>query len=191
MPSISGAVIKGKASEPVMIDITTSGAEIIPASHLWEKTVHETTEILLEGSQVGKKPCVLCIGPAGEKLVRIASVMNDKNRAYGRCGPGAVFGAHLRAWNYDGTAVSAIDAVNLFAYPPADYRYGVRLATLDLDNDGRAEILTIPGPDPARPARVRAWRVAAGSTTMVETVDFDAYADLQLTWGGSVAGGRF
>ena len=86
-------VLKGKASEPVMIDITPDGAKILPAKHLWGKNVHETTELLLEGAQVGKKPCVLCIGPAGEKMVRISAVMNDKNRAYGRCGPGAVFGA--------------------------------------------------------------------------------------------------
>jgi len=96
-------VIKGKASEPVMIDITSNGAEIIPAKHLWGRNVHETTEVLLEGSQVGKKPCILCIGPAGEKLVRIASVINDKNRAYGRCGPGAVFGAkNLKAIRVQG-----------------------------------------------------------------------------------------
>ena len=58
-------VIKGKASEPVMIDITSQGAELRPAKHLWGKSVHETTDVLLEESLVGKKPCVLCIGPAG------------------------------------------------------------------------------------------------------------------------------
>jgi hypothetical protein len=84
-----------------------------------------------------------------------------------------------------------MDAVNLFAYPADDFRHGVRVAALDLDGDGREEILTVPGPDPDRPARVRAWTVTADSTAMVETVDFDAYADLLLTAGGTVAGGRF
>ncbi len=106
-------------------------------------------------------------------------------------GPGAIFGAHLRAWNYDGSAITPVAAVNLFAYPPAEFRYGVRIATLDLDDDGVAEILTVPGPDPDRPALVRAWRVGGGSTTLVDTVDFDAYSELQLTSGGTVAGGRF
>jgi aldehyde:ferredoxin oxidoreductase len=97
-------VIKGKAFEPVMIDITSKGAEILPAKHLWGRNIHETTEALLEGSEVGKKARVLCIGPAGEKLVRISAVMNDKNRAYGRCGPGAVFGAkNLKAIRVQGS----------------------------------------------------------------------------------------
>ena len=39
------------------------------------------------------EPKVLCIGPAGENLVRIAAVANDRNRVYGRCGPGAVWGS--------------------------------------------------------------------------------------------------
>ena len=106
-------------------------------------------------------------------------------------GPGVVFAAHLRAWNYDGTVLSPLTAVNLFAYPPADYRYGVRVSALDLDGDGTAEILTVPGPDPDRPALVRAWKVAGGSTTPIDTVDFDAYEELLLTSGGTVSGGRF
>ena len=36
---------------------------------------------------------MLCIGPAGENLVRLAAVANDRNRVYGRCGPGAVWGS--------------------------------------------------------------------------------------------------
>ncbi len=36
---------------------------------------------------------MLCIGPAGENLVRYAAVANDRNRVYGRCGPGAVWGS--------------------------------------------------------------------------------------------------
>ena len=106
-------------------------------------------------------------------------------------GPGAIFGPHLRAWNYDGTVLTPVDAVNLFAYPPDGFRFGVRVSTLDLDDDGRAEILTTPGPHTPAPAQVRAWRVSGGSTTLVETVDFDAYGDLQLGGGGTVTGGRF
>jgi aldehyde:ferredoxin oxidoreductase len=48
---------------------------------------------------------VLCIGPAGENLVRIAAVVNDKNRVYGRCGPGAVWGSkNLKAIRVAGKA---------------------------------------------------------------------------------------
>lgn len=86
-------LIKGKAAEPVMIDICPDEVKIISAKHLWGLDVHETTERLITESEPGKRPCILCIGPAGENLVLISAVMNDKNRAYGRSGSGAVFGS--------------------------------------------------------------------------------------------------
>ena len=86
-------VLKGKGAEPVMIDIDLEKAEIVPANHLWGLDVHETTEILTSEAAPGRSPRILCIGPAGENLVRISAVVNDKNRTYGRSGPGAVFGS--------------------------------------------------------------------------------------------------
>jgi len=86
-------LIKGKSAEPVMLDITHEGAKILPASHLWGLDVHRTTDELLKNQQKGKRSRILCIGPAGENLVRFSAVMNEKNRAYGRSGPGAVLGA--------------------------------------------------------------------------------------------------
>jgi len=83
-------IIRGKAKEPVMIEISPQEVELIPCKELWGKDVHQTTEYLAETKKGFKS---LCIGPAGENLVRFASVMNDKNRAYGRAGPGAVWGS--------------------------------------------------------------------------------------------------
>ena len=90
---IDALAIKGMASEPVMIDISPDKVEIIPAGHLWGKDVHETTDALCAGAEPGRRPKILCIGPAGENLVRMAAVVNDRNRTYGRSGPGAVFGS--------------------------------------------------------------------------------------------------
>ena len=85
-------IITGKADEPVYIYVENGKAEIRSAKHIWGKTVHETTDILLE--EVGRpEASVACIGPAGEKLVRFASIMNDYDRAAGRCGGGAVMGS--------------------------------------------------------------------------------------------------
>jgi len=86
-------VVKGAAATPVMIDISPGKAEILPADHLWGKTTHETNDILAAVSEPGNPARVLCIGPAGENLVRFAAVANDRNRVYGRCGPGAVWGS--------------------------------------------------------------------------------------------------
>jgi aldehyde:ferredoxin oxidoreductase len=108
-------VIKGKAPSPVMIDISPEKAEIIPAHHLWGLDVHQTTDRLIAGETPGKSTRVLCIGPAGENLVRFAAVMNDKNRAYGRAGPGAVWGSKkLKAIRVSGKSKAAIKDVELY-----------------------------------------------------------------------------
>ena len=86
-------VVKGRASGPVYIDISPEKVNVLPADRLWGMDVHQTTDIMTADSESGNRPRVLCIGPAGENLVRIAAVVNDKNRTYGRCGPGAVWGS--------------------------------------------------------------------------------------------------
>ncbi len=96
-------VIKGKASEPVTIDVHPDHVDIVPQNHLWGLEVHETTDQMTQDAAPNDRPRILCIGPAGESLVRFASVMNDKNRAYGRGGPGAVFGSkNLKAIQVSG-----------------------------------------------------------------------------------------
>ena len=83
-------IVRGRSDAPVMIEINPDGATIKDSSHLWGKGVFETTEAL---GQNNNKRNVLCIGPAGENLVRIAAIMNDKERALARGGPGAVMGS--------------------------------------------------------------------------------------------------
>jgi len=95
-------IVRGKAPEPVMITITPEEVTIEDATHLWGKTVFETTEAL---GQDRNKRNVLCIGPAGENLVRIAAIMNDRERALARGGPGAVMGSkNLKAIVVEGDA---------------------------------------------------------------------------------------
>ncbi|MBW1650089.1 MAG: aldehyde ferredoxin oxidoreductase family protein [Deltaproteobacteria bacterium] len=86
-----GIIIKGKADKPVYLYIKDGNAELKDASDLWGMDTHKTTDKVLE--KTNPKAKVACIGPAGEKLVRFASVMNDKNRAAGRSGVGAVMGS--------------------------------------------------------------------------------------------------
>jgi len=102
-------VIKGAAQLPVYITISGKSADLAEkakienASHLWGKSVHEASRILLNGAG-SRNASVLGIGPAGENRVKYAAVMNDMNRAYGRGGLGAVFGAkNLKAVVVGGT----------------------------------------------------------------------------------------
>ncbi|MFN2135788.1 MAG: aldehyde ferredoxin oxidoreductase family protein [Candidatus Promineifilaceae bacterium] len=83
-------IVRGRAEKPVMIEIVPDGVTIKDAVHLWGKSVFETTEAL---GQNRNKRNVLCIGPAGENQVRIASIMNDKERSLARGGAGAVMGS--------------------------------------------------------------------------------------------------
>jgi aldehyde:ferredoxin oxidoreductase len=85
-------VVTGKAKTPKYILLNNGKAELRDASAYWGKTTTETTEgIQRELNDNGMKIC--CIGPAGEKLSRIACIINDKYRAAGRGGVGAVMGS--------------------------------------------------------------------------------------------------
>ena len=96
-------ILKGRAAAPVYIDICPDKIEIHSATHLWGLDVPKTVDLLSTEKTQGRQSRILCIGPAGENMVRFAAVMNDKNRAYGRTGPGAVFGSkNLKAIRVSG-----------------------------------------------------------------------------------------
>jgi aldehyde:ferredoxin oxidoreductase len=85
-------IFEGKAATPVYLKIVDDKAELVEASELWGQDVDKTTGFLLD--QIGDASAkVACIGPAGENLSLIASIMNDKGRAAGRSGVGAVMGS--------------------------------------------------------------------------------------------------
>lgn len=93
-PTLKGAgfdalILEGKATKPIYILAENGRIELKDASHVWGKDTHETRKILAEKHQ-GK---VLCIGQAGENLVKIASIMSEGDRACGRGGMGAVMGS--------------------------------------------------------------------------------------------------
>jgi aldehyde:ferredoxin oxidoreductase len=85
-------IIKGKAPTPVYLWIDDGKAELRDASHLWGKVTGEA-EAALKAELADEKIEVLQIGPAGEKMVRFASIINMSNRANGRTGMGAVMGS--------------------------------------------------------------------------------------------------
>ena len=116
-----GIIIEGAAATPVYLYINDGAAELRDAAHLWGKTTHETTDIINE--QVSAEAKVACIGPAGENLVLFATVMNDKNRAAGRGGMGAVMGSKkLKAVAVRGTGSVNIAQPDEFVAAAADAR---------------------------------------------------------------------
>jgi aldehyde:ferredoxin oxidoreductase len=87
-----GIIITGKADGPVYLYLNDGQAEIRDAAALWGKDSYETQKGVKE-DLAGTQVSVACIGPAGEKLIKYACIMNDKGRAAGRCGMGALMGS--------------------------------------------------------------------------------------------------
>jgi aldehyde:ferredoxin oxidoreductase len=86
-----GIIFRGISPYPVYLQIIDGTAELHDAQPLWGKTVPETEELIQETAP--QKVTIASIGPAGENLVRYAAIMNNKHRAAGRCGLGAVMGS--------------------------------------------------------------------------------------------------
>ena len=86
-----GVIFEGVSTEPVYLSILDGKAKLNKANHLWGLTVPECDDRLQ--SEIGRPVTVACIGPGGENLVRYAAIMNNKNRAAGRTGMGAVMGS--------------------------------------------------------------------------------------------------
>jgi aldehyde:ferredoxin oxidoreductase len=86
-----GLVLHGRAPQPSYLLIDGDGARVCPAGDLWGAETHCTTDALklLYGSDAA----VAVIGPAGERLVRYASVLTEWTHPAARMGLGAVMGS--------------------------------------------------------------------------------------------------
>jgi aldehyde:ferredoxin oxidoreductase len=91
----AGILIKGKAKRPVYLYVYDDVVEIRDASDLWGKWKQETEYTLRErlNRETGEVFGVLCIGPAGENLVRYANVMTEALHSASKWGSGAVMGS--------------------------------------------------------------------------------------------------
>ena len=87
-----GVVVTGQSLEPVYLWLNDGRAGLRSAKHLWGKTTSQVDD-LLRGEFNDKNIQVAQCGPAGEKMARLASIINMANRANGRTGMGAVMGA--------------------------------------------------------------------------------------------------
>ncbi len=83
-------VLRGAADRPSAVRIDADGARVVDAEDLWGLPAQEAEDRLRD--RLGKAWRVASIGPAGENLVRYATVSHDGRHA-GRGGLGAVMGA--------------------------------------------------------------------------------------------------
>lgn len=88
---IDNVIIKGASDKPVYLYIENGHGELRDASELWGLGTRATVKAMQD--RYGKEDLsVVCIGQAGENLVRFAGFMNENDRAAGRGGTGAVAG---------------------------------------------------------------------------------------------------
>lgn len=87
-----GIVFTGAAPGPVFLYLDEQGARLRDASHLWGEDAFRTEQALKEEAGDARVE-VMCIGQAGENLVKYAGVVNDRGSLAGRCGMGAVMGS--------------------------------------------------------------------------------------------------
>jgi aldehyde:ferredoxin oxidoreductase len=89
-----GIILEGTSPDWVSLNINNDSAELVNASHLQGLDTYETYEQVLK--DIGKKEkeaSTLSIGPAGEKLSRLAGIFESEGHSASKNGPGAVMGS--------------------------------------------------------------------------------------------------
>jgi aldehyde:ferredoxin oxidoreductase len=88
-----GLVITGTSTSPVSIVIDAEEITFRESEDLWGQDVFSVDDQLK--TELDPKAVTAVIGPAGERLVKIASISHDgrHTRSIGRCGMGAVMGS--------------------------------------------------------------------------------------------------
>jgi aldehyde:ferredoxin oxidoreductase len=121
-------IFTGKADKPVYLWIDNDNVELRDAQHLWGKMSTETQNAIKK--ELGDSRIqVTCIGPAGENLVRLASITVGAHGCCGRCGVGAVMGSK----NLKAVAVRGTKGVKV-ADPEALRKYVLGLKQKMMDN---------------------------------------------------------
>ena len=108
-----GIIFRGQSSSPVYLSIENGVPKLHDAGFLWGKTTYQTEDILREEHENVR---VSSIGPGGENLVSYSCVINDKGRAAGRPGFGALMGLKkLKAVAVSGDQEKPLDDPEKFA----------------------------------------------------------------------------
>lgn len=96
-------VFTGRSDRPIYLWVHNGEVELRDARHLWGQDCFETQKMIRE--ELGDEEIqVMCIGPAGENLVRFANVRTGLKNTGGRSGVGCVWGSkNLKAIATRGT----------------------------------------------------------------------------------------
>ena len=100
-------IVEGRAESPVILSILDDKINVRPALEYWGRTTSETEEVFkknLDDKWAARETYLVSIGPAGERLVPLANIVNDGFLSVGGTGIGAVMGSkNLKAIAVKGT----------------------------------------------------------------------------------------
>jgi aldehyde:ferredoxin oxidoreductase len=85
-----GIVIEGRSNSPIYVFIRDGEVFFKDASHIWGLTTSQTNAFLKK--ELGFEVSSISIGPAGENLVKVSSIVGDYGDVAARCGLGAIMG---------------------------------------------------------------------------------------------------
>jgi aldehyde:ferredoxin oxidoreductase len=89
-------IIEGRAESPVILSITDDKVKLVPALEYWGRSTVDTENLFKKniGNQwAGRETFLAAIGPAGERLLPLANIVNDRFLSVGGAGIGAVMGS--------------------------------------------------------------------------------------------------
>ncbi len=167
--------ITGQSDELLIVHVTDKGVEFEAVPELADATVPETTTYIEDHHGLAEEH-VACIGPAGERRVRFASIMTTESRAFGRGGLGAVLGAkNVKAITFDGDSAPNIEV------PPIQMDVHRDAATSDhiMKRQGTTSVTDLANEVEALPTRYFSERSFEG----VEGINGDAVEDRKYTRG--------
>ncbi|MEM0340087.1 MAG: aldehyde ferredoxin oxidoreductase family protein [Acidilobaceae archaeon] len=199
-------IIEGASERPVYLWVHDGKAELRDAKHLWGKDTHSTTDMIREelATEVGRdeadKIKVATIGPAGENLSRIACIINDKSRAAGRGGHGAVWGSkklkaiavrgHMKIpiANQEAFREAVLKGMELAKKSPVTSQALPKYGTAVLVN-----IINASGILPTRNFQTGVFPEAekiSGETIASTTMDWEKYRE-EICWGCAIGCARY
>jgi aldehyde:ferredoxin oxidoreductase len=89
-------VVEGKAESPVILAVMDDKVRLIPALEYWGRSTAETEDMFKESLKdqwIARETFIVTIGPAGERLLPLANIINDRFLTVGGAGIGAVMGS--------------------------------------------------------------------------------------------------
>jgi aldehyde:ferredoxin oxidoreductase len=105
-------IIEGKAEGPVILSIVDDRVKLMPALEYWGRSTVDTEQLFkknLKDQWVSRETFMVTIGPAGERLLPLANVVNDRFLSVGGAGIGAVMGSK----NLKGLAVKGQHSIQV------------------------------------------------------------------------------